>query len=203
MDSNQTHLRPPHSSHSRAVAASRWISAILMNLCWFLIVVALILSTVDYINPNAIEDGVISSIFTSGCLCGILAFMTPCCDNFQTHTRRPVLRPQMAEITVRRGSQPDFFQNMHIARLASASLLVLPPVKTFENGGGSHGGAEVEGSVRIECVVCLEEFKNGELIQPFPKCKHEFHTSCINSWLLGGKITCPICRFSLKDILSV
>lgn len=48
----------------------------------------------------------------------------------------------------------------------------------------------------------MEEFKKGELIQPFGLCAHEFHSSCLNSWLHGGKTTCPVCRQNLLTIVD-
>ncbi|KAG4953951.1 hypothetical protein JHK82_039565 [Glycine max] len=55
-----------------------------------------------------------------------------------------------------------------------------------------HGG-ETIGSQR-DCPLCIEEFKNGELIQPFGVCVHEFQLSFINSWLLDEKTTCLVCH---------
>ncbi|KAK7384688.1 hypothetical protein VNO78_30389 [Psophocarpus tetragonolobus] len=78
-----------------------------------------------------------------------------------------------------------------IARLA---MSVLPPVKCFCED------ETIES--QCDCSICMEEFKNGELIQPFGVCAHEFHPFCINSWLLSGKTTCPICREELSIILS-
>jgi hypothetical protein len=34
-----------------------------------------------------------------------------------------------------------------------------------------------------------------------PKCRHNFHLSCIDVWL-QKQTTCPICRISLKDLPS-
>jgi hypothetical protein len=62
----------------------------------------------------------------------------------------------------------------------------LPPVKSFQD------------EKNMDCPVCMEEFKKGELIQPFRVCNHEFHVSCLFSWLHNqGKTTCPVCRQDL------
>ncbi|CAK9311942.1 unnamed protein product [Citrullus colocynthis] len=47
--------------------------------------------------------------------------------------------------------------------------------------------------LEMECVVCLENFKNGERCRLLPNCNHSFHVQCIDSWLLNRPI-CPICR---------
>lgn len=45
----------------------------------------------------------------------------------------------------------------------------------------------------VECVVCLESFKMGEICRLLPNCSHSFHVHCIDSWLIKTPI-CPICR---------
>ncbi|KAL8217554.1 hypothetical protein R6Q57_020928 [Mikania cordata] len=45
----------------------------------------------------------------------------------------------------------------------------------------------------VECVVCLERFKNGEKCKLLPNCNHTFHGECIDSWLIKTG-ACPICR---------
>ncbi|KAI4324003.1 hypothetical protein L6164_023570 [Bauhinia variegata] len=81
----------------------------------------------------------------------------------------------------------------------AAKLLILPPVRSFQR---SHSSNEKTTGSK-ECVICFEELKNGDLIQHLPKCNHEFHASCINSWLQIGKFTCPVCRFVLRDLLVI
>ena len=45
------------------------------------------------------------------------------------------------------------------------------------------------------CVICLEDFKNGDKATVLP-CIHIFHTSCIQNWLKTQNC-CPICKFKL------
>lgn len=57
------------------------------------------------------------------------------------------------------------------------------------------------GSIRglkdsADCAVCLNEFVNEDKLRLLPKCKHAFHTECIDTWLLSNS-TCPLCRRSL------
>ncbi|CAL5213108.1 unnamed protein product [Lathyrus oleraceus] len=76
------------------------------------------------------------------------------------------------------------------AKNVRRTIKVLPLLKTFK------------GNRSANCPICMEEFKEGELIQPFGFCAHEFHSSCLNSWLLGGKTTCPICRQKLLIVVD-
>lgn len=43
------------------------------------------------------------------------------------------------------------------------------------------------------CPICLEEFVEKEKLWILP-CKHEFHISCIKSWLAERKHSCPMCK---------
>ncbi|KAL5200621.1 hypothetical protein ABZP36_021824 [Zizania latifolia] len=45
------------------------------------------------------------------------------------------------------------------------------------------------------CAVCLDELGEGELVRMLPSCKHYFHASCVDVWLLA-RATCPVCRGS-------
>ncbi|KAK7287096.1 hypothetical protein RIF29_00134 [Crotalaria pallida] len=47
-----------------------------------------------------------------------------------------------------------------------------------------------------ECPICLGEFENGDKVRMLPKCNHEFHVTCIDTWLLSHS-SCPNCRHSL------
>ena len=84
-----------------------------------------------------------------------------------------------------------FGRSAQIARLA---MRALPPVKSFTDEDKIDGSQSAD-----DCPICMEGFKKGELIQPFGLCVHEFHSSCLNSWLHGGKTTCPLCR---KDLAA-
>lgn len=43
------------------------------------------------------------------------------------------------------------------------------------------------------CSICMDIFKYGDKVKELKKCKHAFHTKCIDKWLEGDKC-CPICK---------
>ena len=47
---------------------------------------------------------------------------------------------------------------------------------------------------QVECVVCLEEYVDGESRVMSLPCGHEFHADCITPWLVNRRRTCPICK---------
>ncbi|KAL8699604.1 MAG: hypothetical protein Q9201_005918 [Fulgogasparrea decipioides] len=47
---------------------------------------------------------------------------------------------------------------------------------------------------QIECVVCLEEYVDGQSKVMSLPCGHEFHAECITPWLTTRRRTCPICK---------
>lgn len=52
-----------------------------------------------------------------------------------------------------------------------------------------------------QCMICLEEIKDGECSRLFPKCNHEFHRTCVDASLMLRKYTCPVCRNSLEEAI--
>ncbi|MCJ1351901.1 MAG: hypothetical protein MMC33_001885 [Icmadophila ericetorum] len=47
---------------------------------------------------------------------------------------------------------------------------------------------------QTECVVCLEEYIDGQSRVMSLPCGHEFHADCITPWLTTRRRTCPICK---------
>uniref|UniRef100_A0A0D9WQX5 RING-type E3 ubiquitin transferase n=1 Tax=Leersia perrieri TaxID=77586 RepID=A0A0D9WQX5_9ORYZ len=45
------------------------------------------------------------------------------------------------------------------------------------------------------CAVCLEELGEGAVVRMLPSCKHYFHATCVDVWLLS-RASCPVCRGS-------
>ncbi|KAK5581030.1 hypothetical protein RB653_001058 [Dictyostelium firmibasis] len=46
------------------------------------------------------------------------------------------------------------------------------------------------------CTICLEDFEPNQLIKILPKCKHHYHSECIDPWFANSKF-CPQCRVEL------
>ncbi|RDX71488.1 putative E3 ubiquitin-protein ligase HIP1, partial [Mucuna pruriens] len=44
-----------------------------------------------------------------------------------------------------------------------------------------------------KCVICQEEYEDGEEIGKLDLCVHKFHVPCITQWLMN-KNACPICQ---------
>ncbi|KAJ9172655.1 hypothetical protein P3X46_015869 [Hevea brasiliensis] len=47
------------------------------------------------------------------------------------------------------------------------------------------------------CAICLEDYKDGEILKVLP-CQHEFHSSCVDSWLSKWGTSCPVCKLDMK-----
>lgn len=45
----------------------------------------------------------------------------------------------------------------------------------------------------VDCAVCLDSFKVGDVCRLLPNCSHSFHVQCIDLWILKTPF-CPICR---------
>jgi Ring finger domain len=52
-----------------------------------------------------------------------------------------------------------------------------------------------------DCSICLQKFDSDhDKVRSLPCC-HKFHENCIFIWL-QSHVTCPICRFPLKEYES-
>jgi len=49
------------------------------------------------------------------------------------------------------------------------------------------------------CAICQDEMHMGELVRQLTVCRHEFHRSCIDNWLLNRSVRCPTCRFDVRE----
>ncbi|KAL6999291.1 RING-type E3 ubiquitin transferase [Sarracenia purpurea var. burkii] len=80
----------------------------------------------------------------------------------------------------------DIFETNEIEGLAQDSIKRLPKCKfsLTKTNGERHG---------INCIVCLEDFRSGELTRMLPSCEHRFHLQCIDEWLTRHS-SCPVCR---------
>lgn len=48
----------------------------------------------------------------------------------------------------------------------------------------------------VVCTICMEEIKKNSVCKKIPKCGHEFHKKCIDTWFVESK-TCPNCRLDV------
>ncbi|CAG8476745.1 4577_t:CDS:2 [Cetraspora pellucida] len=46
---------------------------------------------------------------------------------------------------------------------------------------------------QLTCPICLGEFESGEELRILP-CHHQYHTMCIDPWLLDISSLCPMCK---------
>ncbi|KAJ1366726.1 hypothetical protein KIN20_027480 [Parelaphostrongylus tenuis] len=49
----------------------------------------------------------------------------------------------------------------------------------------------------VDCAVCIDPYQAGDVVRTLP-CRHVYHKSCIDPWLLEHR-TCPMCK---ADILK-
>ncbi|XP_076446578.1 RING finger protein 150-like [Babylonia areolata] len=76
-------------------------------------------------------------------------------------------------------------------RLASAAKKAIAkiPQKTVKNGD-----RELESDFD-QCAVCIEGYRPHDVIRILP-CKHVYHKSCVDPWLLDQR-SCPMCKLDI------
>ncbi|CAM6100259.1 unnamed protein product [Calypogeia fissa] len=69
--------------------------------------------------------------------------------------------------------------------MSSTQVKALPSI-VFKCVGDGNGTAET-------CAICLEDYEIGDKLRILP-CHHEFHTVCIDQWLMTRRPFCPVCK---------
>ncbi|XP_028769060.1 RING-H2 finger protein ATL54-like isoform X1 [Neltuma alba] len=85
----------------------------------------------------------------------------------------------------------DIEQPEHLVNRSEPVLVTAIPTMKFNREAFSS-------SENTQCVICLAEYKEREVLRIMPKCGHSFHLSCIDMWL-RKQSTCPVCRLPLQN----
>lgn len=56
-------------------------------------------------------------------------------------------------------------------------------------------------NLEVECIICKESFENDTIVKML-RCRHIFHTNCIDQWFKVKK-TCPLCNISPLEVDSI
>ncbi|XP_057459233.1 RING-H2 finger protein ATL14-like [Actinidia eriantha] len=87
-----------------------------------------------------------------------------------------------------------FLQFFLLHRRSSASSPVNLPRQKYASGSAS--------SVKEDCAVCLEAFRDDQWCRSLPKCRHLFHAGCVDRWLTKVA-NCPVCRPRSSSMLAL
>jgi hypothetical protein len=48
------------------------------------------------------------------------------------------------------------------------------------------------------CSICQDDIGLGDELRRLTRCRHLFHTNCIDTWF-ARNVHCPVCRFDIRD----
>jgi hypothetical protein len=65
------------------------------------------------------------------------------------------------------------------------------------NSGGGEQASPGSGDDESKCMVCMEQFADGETLRTLP-CLHRYHRQCVDLWLQRSSV-CPICKRDVTD----
>ncbi|KAJ5174767.1 uncharacterized protein N7482_000644 [Penicillium canariense] len=91
-------------------------------------------------------------------------------------------------------SRPNRSRSQTIAGIFTDSSMLPKEEKSTSPQSGSTLWRRKYTGRQVECVVCLEEYVDGESRVMSLPCGHEFHAECITPWLTTRRRTCPICK---------
>ncbi|CAL0328119.1 unnamed protein product [Lupinus luteus] len=89
-------------------------------------------------------------------------------------------------------SRIDLEQPEHDVNESEPEAVLLDAIPTLKYNEEAFRSLE-----NIQCIICLADYKEKEILRMMPECGHTFHLSCIDIWL-RKQPTCPVCRLSLK-----
>lgn len=109
-------------------------------------------------------------------------------------------RVRLAEADLQDLEDPDVVQRWgHVSRLDGYTSLParmtgggLAPAQIKALGGTSNYGDNLD-LVLEDCPICLNPVCVGDTIRQLGGCKHAFHRSCLDLWLLRSR-ECPMCK---------
>lgn len=64
---------------------------------------------------------------------------------------------------------------------------------------GASTQTTLEQDLEMDCSICQDHMRQGELVRTLRVCEHKFHTSCIDNWLLNDSVICPVCRHDIRE----
>ena len=73
-------------------------------------------------------------------------------------------------------------------------LAALALLHKFAHAQPSDGSSQGDTEDVQECSICLDAFKNKQILRRYRTCGHTFHERCIRVWLERGDGRCPYCR---------
>ncbi|GJM91366.1 hypothetical protein PR202_ga07729 [Eleusine coracana subsp. coracana] len=97
------------------------------------------------------------------------------------------VQSQISAISSPFAETSDLFETGGAKGLPADALSQLPEITIAEDNTVDAAGDA------LGCSVCLQDFRVGEPARRLPGCRHVFHVTCIDCWLVRHG-SCPLCR---------
>ncbi|CAG8484095.1 9399_t:CDS:2 [Ambispora leptoticha] len=93
---------------------------------------------------------------------------------------------------------PEDYESEETAKVSSVNEINTTNVENSSKTGSisTLSGSALSNHVteeQLTCPICLGDFESGEELRVLP-CHHQYHTSCIDPWLLDISPLCPMCK---------
>ena len=85
-----------------------------------------------------------------------------------------------------------------LLRLSEEDSVVRPVASEEQLSSCLKNRAALPSDSSEQCVICMQQFSEGEPLSIFPNCCHIFHSDCLSEYLLNYNKNCPLCKGSLE-----
>nr|XP_006008995.1 PREDICTED: RING finger protein 150 [Latimeria chalumnae] len=87
-----------------------------------------------------------------------------------------------------------------VLMIISLAWLVFYYIQRFRYANARDRSQETDSDFD-NCAVCIEGYKPNDVVRILP-CRHLFHKSCVDPWLLDHR-TCPMCKMNILKALGI
>ncbi|XP_072351729.1 RING finger protein 150a isoform X2 [Scyliorhinus torazame] len=87
-----------------------------------------------------------------------------------------------------------------VLMIISLAWLVFYYIQRFRYANARDRNQETESDFD-NCAVCIEGYKPNDVVRILP-CRHIFHKTCVDPWLLDHR-TCPMCKMNILKALGI
>ncbi|KAJ7524459.1 hypothetical protein O6H91_17G006600 [Diphasiastrum complanatum] len=111
-------------------------------------------------------------------------------------------RDSIFSVTEEHIRPPQELQRDEEQKLAGLKAVVVNMIPVMHYDKNASQSSDKWKSFCSECMICLSDFQDGEMIRVLPICGHLFHMQCVDVWF-HLNTSCPVCRHNIGQGVAI